>query len=137
MDGQPSNHWKIFGIIVIVVAVVAAAFLVGRGCERKKDEESKTTPTATQAAPAATPASNSSSSGSNQPSGNTQNISTVDDDTPGEVTVVSTHDEIGPCENGTQEVIHTTTYSDGTMASSIARQPCDNGVIVPVPEPAP
>ncbi|MDO8736082.1 MAG: hypothetical protein Q7K29_03260 [Thermoleophilia bacterium] len=136
MDGQSRNLWKIFGIIVIVVAIVAAAFLIGRGCERKKNEDSKTTPTATQAAPAATPSSDDSSSGSNQPSDDTQNVVTVEDD--GEtVTVVSTHDTVGPCVGGFQNVTHTTEYSNGTSASSISRQACDEGVIEPVPEPAP
>lgn len=128
MNGQPTNRWKIFGIIVIVLALVLAAFLIGRGCERKKDENSKTTPTATrQTTP---PASGSQDTGgaAAEPSGNT-NIVTVEDE---EVTVVSTHDEIGPCVGGFQEVIHTTEYSNGTSASSISRQPCG---IAPVPEP--
>lgn len=136
MNGQPTNRWKIFGIIVIVLALVLAAFLIGRGCERKKDENSKTTPTATrQATP---PASGSQDTGGAVPadsSGASDNISTVEDDGGAdEVTVVSTHDEVGPCIGGFQDVTHTTTYSDGTSASSISRQAC--GVApVPVPEP--
>ncbi|MHB8793117.1 MAG: hypothetical protein ACYC6O_07240 [Thermoleophilia bacterium] len=132
MNGNPTNRWKIFGIIVIVLALVLAAFLIGRGCERRKDEDSKTTPTTTrQTTP---PASGSQDTGGApaEPSGSTQDTSTVDNSAPDEVTVVSTHDEIGPCVDGFQEVIHTTEYSNGTSASSISRQPCG---IAPVPEP--
>lgn len=135
MTDRPTNRWKIFGIIVIVLALVAAAFLIGRGCERKKDKDSKTTPTATQATPSSSGSQNSGGSAPAQPSGSTQDGTTVEDDSaPGEVTVVSTHDEVGPCIDGFQDVTHTTTYSDGTSASSISRQAC--GIApVPVPEP--
>jgi hypothetical protein len=138
MNGQPTNRWKIFGIIVIVLALVLAAFLIGRGCERKKDEDAKTTPTATRQT--TTPASGSQDTGgaAAEPSGDNQNIATVEDDgAADEVTVVSTHDEVGPCIGGFQDVTHTTTYSNGTSASSISRQPCDGGDIIPVPEAAP
>lgn len=134
MNGQPTNRWKIFGIIVIVLALVLAAFLIGRGCERKKDEDAKTTPTATrQATPPASGSQDTGGSVPAEPSGGSQDVVTVEDDAvPDEVTVVSTHDEIGPCIEGFQDVIHTTEYSNGTSASSISRQPCG---IAPVPEP--
>lgn len=136
MEGKQRNLWKIFGIIVIGLALVLAAFLIGRGCERKKDEnDTKTTPTATQQATPPASSSQDTIIVPAEPSGSPQNNAPVDEEpVPGEVTVVSTHDEVGPCVGGFQDITHTTVYSDGTSASSISRQAC--GVApVPVPEP--
>lgn len=45
------NNWKIFGIIVIVLALVIFAFVIGRGFEkRKQDQETETAPSLTQPA---------------------------------------------------------------------------------------
>ena len=132
MAGQ-SNGWKIFGIIVIVAAIVVAAFLVGIRCERNRDRNGTTsTGTATSApAPAASPGSGGSSAAPGSPA---DGGAATTETTPGVPTVVSVQDTIGPCVGGFQDVTHTTTYSDGTQASSIARQPCDaEPDIVPVP----
>ncbi|MFA6002102.1 MAG: hypothetical protein WC828_08355 [Thermoleophilia bacterium] len=117
------NYWKIFGIIVIIALIVLVAFLVGRGCEKKKDEGNTTSTTTSQPAP-----SSSGQSGDESATSETPTNTVVD----GPPTVVSVRDEIGPCVGGFQDVTHTTVYSDGTSASSISRQACG---FVPVPEP--
>lgn len=131
MAAAKRNGWKIFGIIVIAVVLVALAFVIGRSCERKKDDEAKTTTTTrSQTPPSETPSSSGDSSAAPAPAG----AETTPAEEPGPPTLVSTHDTIGPCIGGFQEVIHTTEYSDGTSASSIGRQPCEEPDIIPVPE---
>lgn len=130
MATQKRNGWKIFGIIVIAAVIVVLAFLLGRGCEKKKDDTSTSTSTTRTQTPAAAPASSGDDMAPSQSAGTTSTPTVpVEEGLP---TVVSVHDEVGPCIGGFQDVTHTTTYSDGTSASSIARQPCG---IAPVPEP--
>ncbi|MFA5802935.1 MAG: hypothetical protein WC911_10780 [Thermoleophilia bacterium] len=127
MATRGRNVWKIFGIIVIIALIVLVAFLIGRGCQKKKDEGTGTTTTTRPSAQPSSPASSASGQSDDGAVTSEEPTNTVIEGPP---TVVSTHDEVGPCSGGFQDVTHTTVYSDGTSASSISRQSCG---IVPAP----
>lgn len=127
------SGWKIFGIIVIIALIGLLAFLVGRGCERKKGQDTTTT-TQTQA-PAATPAASPGNGGAaGQPGGDgAATTQAPEDQLP---TVVYTENTYGPCIDGSQQVTHYTEYSNGTSASSVSSQPCESEEPPPI-EPVP
>lgn len=122
-----SHFWLILSILALLVAAV------GLGCGKGDETTGTTVSTAKQMEPA--PVSPSGGGGAMTVVVPTTPTSTMEDDTmtgddtvtgadDGMPTVVYTHDEVGPCEGGMQEVTHYTEYSDGTSASSISMQPC-------------
>jgi hypothetical protein len=127
------NIWFVLSIVALLVA--AAGLACGKG-----DETTGTTvSTAKEMAPVAPVPSSGSSGGTmsvDVPATPTETVeggtSTSDDTVTGAddgmPTVVYTHDEVGPCEGGMQEVTHYTEYSDGTSASSISMQPCGDDI---------
>jgi hypothetical protein len=134
MAAGGKNGWKIFGIIVIVAVIVLLAFLIGRGCERKNQNEGTTTSTQTQP-PAATTFSSPETGVVPEQPGVPAEVPPVNEEE-GVPTVVSSKDTVGPCVGGFREVVHYTEYSNGTAASSVSREACtveEEPPIAPVP----
>ena len=121
------NGWKIFGLIVIIQEIGLLAFLLGRVCERKKDQDTTTT-TRTQ-----TPAATSPAAPGQPGAAGAAATQAPEDQQP---TIVYTENTYGPCIDGSQQVTHYTEYSNGTSASSVSSQPCESEEpppIAPVP----
>jgi len=117
------NYWKIFGIIIIMAVLVTLAFILGRGCQRKNDKDSKAGTVTRSQKPSGTPT----------PAHPSEDNGTVTENTDSEPpTIVASYDEKLPCIGGFQSVYHVTEYSDGTWeVSPMTSQPCDDIVAVP------
>lgn len=127
-DGR---SWKIFGIAVIALVIAggiaAAAFFIGRGCE-KEDEKAKTTTTRTQPADTAPapadvapeePAAGTDTSADEPPAAApTETTATTARYVTGEAEGTT------PCIGGFQTMTNTTYWSDGSTDTVTVTEPC-------------
>lgn len=135
-------YWEKFDLgaflWVFLVGIAAIIFLLTFGCGKDDREDGGTTVTVFQPQ-AAPPGAGAPPVLPDGTPGDSELIvpeeDGADDGGAEPPTVVSSKDTVGPCIGGTREVTHQTTYSDGTMASSISTEPC--GGVEPVDPPVP